>query len=279
MSSALILDDWGTFFSTYLPDVWSVMTSAAGVSSLNAAETALYNGLGAIFQQAIVSANANDQTFEQEGPGASATWPPTGYSNPLALTDSSVSSIKPKQIQTLVQNALPALSSVPASVDVTPLPPLAQSPADPKGNYYYIIRCVYLRPQCKCNIFSPPSQQFLLTNYFDSDAPARRIQVALPIDTSAAALRKYDKGIAFLVSDELRNQMGRVASLNDLSNGVIGNSPGIGVGWICSFSIPIITICAFILLFCIVIALNLVFFWIPFFKICFPVPTLQAQSD
>jgi hypothetical protein len=277
MSSALILDDFGTFLSTYLRDVWSVMTGAASSSSLNTAEVALYNGMGATLQHAIVSANANDQTFEQAGPGASASWPPASYPNPVALTDVSVSAIKPTKIQTLVQNALPLLSSVPAGVQVTSLPPPPQQPSDPLGNFYFIIRCVYLRPQCKCNIFSPPSQQFLLTNYFDSDAPARRIQVALPVDTSAAALRKYDKGIAFLISDELRNQMARVASLNDLASGDIG-SAGIGLGWICSFSIPIITICAFILLFCIVIALNLVFFWIPFFKICFPVPTLKGKS-
>jgi hypothetical protein len=276
MSSALILADFGTFLSTYLPDVWSVMTGATTASSLNTAEAALYNGMGATLQQAIVSANANDQTFEQAGPGASKSWPPAGYLN-VALTDASVTSIKPTNIQTLVQKALPPLSSVPAGVDVTPLPPLAQQPSDPSGNYYFIVRCVYLRPQCGYNIFSPPSQQFLLTNYFDSDAPARRIQVALPVDTSAAALRKYDKGVAFLISDELRNQMARVKSLNDLANGNI-SSPGIGLGWICSFSIPIITICAFILLFVIVIALNLVFFWIPFFKICLPVPTLKGKS-
>ena len=32
-----------------------------------------------------------------------------------------------------------------------------------------------------------------------------------------------------------------------------------------------------ILLFVIVIALNLVFFWIPFFKICLPVPGLEGD--
>ena len=41
---------------------------------------------------------------------------------------------------------------------------------------------------------------------------------------------------------------------------------------ICSFSIPIITICAMIVLFIFVILLNIVFFWMPFLKICFPLP-------
>jgi hypothetical protein len=101
--------------------------------------------------------------------------------------------------------------------------------------------------------------------------------VALPIDTSPAALRKYDKGVAFMLSKELRNQMARAASLTDLGNGQLGPPGGLTVGWICSLSIPIITICAMILLLIIVIALNLVFFWIPFFKICFPVPELEGE--
>ena len=152
------------------------------------------------------------------------------------------------------------------------MPPLTQQPSNPQGDCYFIVRCVYNRPQCHSVLLSPPSQPFLMASYFDSDAPARRIQVAMPVDTSPAALRKYDKGVAFLISDELRNQIGRVASLDDLSKGNIGGSPGLSLGMICSLSIPIITICAMILLFVIVIALNLVFFWMPFFKICFPIP-------
>jgi hypothetical protein len=239
--------------------------------------------MGAPLRQAVVAANANDAQIEQAGlPVAGNTpdipaWPPPGYT-PAELTVSPFDTIKPMSLQLLVANALPPLSSVPATVDVTPLPPLAQPPADPTGSNYFIIRCVYLRPQCMCAVISPPSQQFLLTNYFDSQAPARRIQVALPMEASAAGLRKYDKGVAFSVSQELRNQMQRVASLNDLSNGAF-SGPGVGLGWICSFSIPIITICAFILLFCMVLALNLIFFWIPFFKICFPVPTAQSEGS
>jgi hypothetical protein len=273
MSSALILDDFGTFLSTYLLDVWKVMTGAASYSALTSAEKALYNYLNAAMQTAIVAAQSVDQTLEQAGPDESANWSTTpAYPNPLGLTDPSVSAVKPLNVQTLVQSALPPLSTVSSGTNVTSLPPLAQPPFDSQGICYYIIRCVYLRPQCKCSVFSQPSQQFLLTNYFDSDAPARRIQVALPVDATAAGLRKYDKGVAFMVSDQLRNQMQRVASLNDLSNGNIGSSGGFTLGTICSFSIPIITICAFILLFVIVIALNLVFFWIPFFRICFPIP-------
>ena len=277
MCSALILSDFATYLSTYLPDVWNVMTGSAQSSSLQPAELTLFNKMTAPLQQAIVAANTYGPQIEQAGVPGGAAWPPTGYSA-VELIDAPFDTIKPMSLQLLVANALPPLSSVPAGVDVTPLPPLAQPPADPAGTNYFIIRCVYRRPQCMSTVISPPSQQFLLTNYFDSDAPARRIQVALPVEATAAGLRKYDKGVAFNVSQELRNQMARVANLNALSNGSF-NGPGVGLGWICSFSIPIITICAFILLFCIVIALNLIFFWIPFFKICFPVPTVQSQGS
>jgi len=54
-------------------------------------------------------------------------------------------------------------------------------------------------------------------------------------------------------------------------NGITLGKPG-GVGMICSFSIQIIFIIAFILMFIFLILLNIVFWWIAFFKICFPVP-------
>ena len=47
---------------------------------------------------------------------------------------------------------------------------------------------------------------------------------------------------------------------------------------ICSLSIPIITICALMLLFIIVFVLDIIFRWVPFFFICFPMPGLKARK-
>jgi hypothetical protein len=47
---------------------------------------------------------------------------------------------------------------------------------------------------------------------------------------------------------------------------------------ICSLSIPIITICALILLMIIVSLLDFIFRWLPWFLICFPVPRLRAKG-
>jgi hypothetical protein len=40
---------------------------------------------------------------------------------------------------------------------------------------------------------------------------------------------------------------------------------------ICTLSIPIITICALILLFMVVLVLDFVFRWLPWFVMCFPI--------
>ena len=63
--------------------------------------------------------------------------------------------------------------------------------------------------------------------------------------------------------------------LGDVDDGNIPKEkePGFNLGMICSLSIPIITICALILLMIIVSLLNIVFWWLPFFKICFPKKT------
>ncbi|HEX6625019.1 MAG TPA: hypothetical protein VF064_15015, partial [Pyrinomonadaceae bacterium] len=108
--------------------------------------------------------------------------------------------------------------------------------------------------------------------FFDPEAPARDIRVGLPVDVSIAGLRKFKKNVAFMMSKELRSKL---ESLSGQEKAVLDNEasvsdPGLNIGHICSFSLPIITLCAFILLMIIVILLNLVFWWIPLLRICFP---------
>jgi hypothetical protein len=58
----------------------------------------------------------------------------------------------------------------------------------------------------------------------------------------------------------------------DLRDGKGDGGNGLGLGWICSFSLPIITLCAFIVLNIFLQLFNLIFFWLPFLKICIPIP-------
>jgi hypothetical protein len=130
--------------------------------------------------------------------------------------------------------------------------------------------------------------------YFDSDAPARPLRIGLPIDTSPAGLRKFDKNTAFVMSDILCGQIKRMKgiTLGDLIRNILPfpvhkdlsvpdggpcKKGGVGIGTICSLSIPIITLCALILLMIMVSVLDFIFKWMPFFIICFPFPKLEAK--
>lgn len=163
---------------------------------------------------------------------------------------------------------------------------------------WFVLRCAYVR--CDCGpldptLMSAPSQRFQLASFFDPDAPARSIQISLPFDTTPAGLRKHNKNTAFVISDVLCGQIQRAKGLGliDLVRSVLpwplhkdldsgGSGPcttksGGSLGMICSLSIPIVTICALILLMIIVSLLDIVFKWMPYLIFCFPIPGLKAK--
>jgi hypothetical protein len=193
----------------------------------------------------------------------------------------------------LVKLALPKRAAPVASR----LPLAAQRPMDTRQGFFRI-RCVYQRPLCgpiDPPLVSAPSREFQLAGFFDPDAPARPIRIGLPIDTSPAGLRKFDKNTAFMMSDMLCGQIARMKGITlgdlirtvlpwplhkDLSvpdGGACVQGAGLEVGMICSLSIPIITICALILLMIIVSLLDIIFHWMPFFLICFPLPGFSSK--
>jgi hypothetical protein len=156
------------------------------------------------------------------------------------------------------------------------------TPVEAPGDDWYVARCVYDRPACAPGqppLLGASTAPFHMAGFYDADAPARPIQIGLPVDTTPAAMRKYDKGVAVLLSDELRRQIKRVKGLKELMDGDVDDpDTGISFGVICSLSIPIITICALILLMIMVSLLNIIFWWVPFFMLCLPVPKLKAKE-
>ena len=54
--------------------------------------------------------------------------------------------------------------------------------------------------------------------------------------------------------------------------GLLNTGSTLGIALICSFSIPIITLCALIVMFIFLILFNIIFWWLPFIMICFPIP-------
>jgi len=193
----------------------------------------------------------------------------------------------------LIEKALPAVPT--GDVPINPL--ISQQPMDMREGWY-VIRCVFERPECgpiDPPVLSDPSQNFQMAGFFDPDAPARPIRIALPIDTSPAGLRKFDKNTAFMISDMLCGQINRVKgmTLGDLVLSVLPwpfhkdlpvgdggpcQKGGLEFGMMCSLSIPIITICALLLLMIIVFLLDFIFRWIPFFIFCFPLPKFKSKD-
>ena len=188
--------------------------------------------------------------------------------------------LQPDAIDTEVAAALPTLTPPDLTTNAVSIQgDVAEPPIMPKidaqGSTFYVIRCVYQRPECGAlcpDIVSAPSDEFKIASFFDLDAPSRSIVISMPVDTSLKDLRKLRKNVSFLLSNELRQQMNRVTGLQDALDGSFTDGGGLQLGMICSFSIPIISICALIVLMIFINLLNIVFWWMPFLKICFPIP-------
>jgi hypothetical protein len=260
--------------------------------------------VAASLQDALLAIRSNQQveddleavktSYDRNAPDAK--WP--DFLFPLAdpkLTPPIPDPLKVDEFANLIQSALPAIPPVGASMPVNPL--VSQRPMDMREGWF-VIRCVFERPECgpiDPPLLSQPTRAFQMAGFFDPDAPARPIRIALPVDTSPAGLRKFDKNTAFMISDMLCGQIDRVKgmTLGDLVLSVLPwpfhqdlpktdggpcTDGGIEVGMICSLSIPIITICALLMLMIIVSLLDIIFRWMPFFIFCFPFPKFKSKS-
>jgi len=182
---------------------------------------------------------------------------------------------------------------------LTALNPASANLSDFNDGGWFVVRFVHMRRDCgplHPPLLSAPTQRFKLAGFFDADAPARPIRISLPLDTSAAGLRKFNRNTAFVMSDMLCGQVQRAKGLGliDLvlsvlpwplhksldmgAGGPCKNDKEVNIGMICSLSIPIITICALILLMIIVSLLDMIFRWMPYFVMCFPIPGLKGKK-
>jgi hypothetical protein len=156
-------------------------------------------------------------------------------------------------------------------------PPVAVPKLDVSTSVRYVLRFVYERPQCDPAIVevSQPSQPFTFAPFFDPDAPARPIRIPLPSDVSIAGMRKFKKNVTFMMSDAMRKKMNQVLGKEKT---LLGDNPelnaedGAAFAFICSFSIQIIFMIAFMLLLIFAFVFNIIFWWMAFFRICLPVP-------
>lgn len=125
-----------------------------------------------------------------------------------------------------------------------------------------------------------------------ADAAARSLafRVAAPFDPEASRpsliqmpslndlKRGLAKGAAMITPADTFNLMNSLKLNKGAGPEALPDSepgPGLGIQWICSFSLPVITLVAMILLMIMISLLNIVFFWLPWVRICLPFPKMK----
>jgi hypothetical protein len=103
------------------------------------------------------------------------------------------------------------------------------------------------------------------------------VSVQMP-DLTRASVKSLRPNVALKLPRRLFNFINE-NDPKDLLEGKGKEGSSLGVDWICGFNIPIITICAFIVLFIFLALLNIVFWWLPFIRICFPIPSLKKEGS
>lgn len=139
----------------------------------------------------------------------------------------------------------------------------------------YVLRA-FLRLKCPLGgpprvVWSAESPAFAIAPWYESDGSVAPVQIPLPDPADRALLKSLKPNVAFVVPPALQNLLSGKAG--DLLEGK-GGIAGAGLAWICSFNIPIITLCAFLVLNIFLGLFNLFFGWLFAIKICLPFPKL-----
>ena len=117
-------------------------------------------------------------------------------------------------------------------------------------------------------VWTPASQPFAIAPWYESgETPPTVVELPAP---TPGFMDKLKPNVAFKVPEEIQKFMSGV-SLGGL---ILGEKPGpnVGFGMICGFSIPILTICAFIVLQIFLSLLHILFWWLPLVRTCIPFP-------
>jgi len=140
----------------------------------------------------------------------------------------------------------------------------------------YVLRAfVRLKADGACpprTIWSDYSEPFVIAPWYEGGGtPA---QIPLPDVSDRNLLKSLKPNVSFVLPPKLQNLLG--GSPKDMMDGKL-NDGGLTLGWICSFSIPIITLCAFIVLNIFLSLFDLFFRWMLFIKICIPFPKIGGK--
>lgn len=143
---------------------------------------------------------------------------------------------------------------------------------DEKDARYCARAFVRLKADAQCperTIWSDYTRPYVIAPWYEgSGAPP--VQVPLPDPSDRDMLKQLKPNVSFVVPKSMQSLL--AGDPEDLLEGKKPADNGLNLDWICSFNIPIITICAFIVLNIFLSLFNLFFQWLLFIKICIPFP-------
>ena len=161
--------------------------------------------------------------------------------------------------------------AVATSTSTVPVPKLISGPT---GRYFVVPFVRTLRPDgCEHIFWGSPSDPFAVAAAFDPDA-ARPSLIEMP--SLADARKGAARGATFDLPPDLAdlvNGLSNNSAAQNMLSGGGGPSGGLGIRFLCSFSLPVITICAMILLSVVISLLNIFLGWMAWVKICLPLPS------
>jgi hypothetical protein len=134
---------------------------------------------------------------------------------------------------------------------------------------------------CPTGIFwSDYSEPFGIVPWYENNGlPPVKISLPDPFDKDFLGKLKpngvFKPNVTFKVPERLFNLLNKNSPDDFLKGEASESDVQLGLDWICGFNIPIITLVAFIVLSIFLSLLNLVFWWLPFVKICIPFPKKQ----
>jgi hypothetical protein len=143
---------------------------------------------------------------------------------------------------------------------------------DREGAIYAIRTFLRLKPRDGCparTVWSGYSRPFVIAAWYESAAGAEPVAISLPDVSDRSQLRSLKPNVTFVVPGKLADLL-----QSDGADLLEGKTTGgsLGIQWICGFSLPIITLCAFIVLNIFLSLLNIFLGWLLYVKVCLPFP-------
>lgn len=209
-------------------------------------------------------------------PGAGYVYdqlPPRKTTESTANSAFYITAADAQELRTLLDQRV--LDQALLKVNEIPLPKFTQG----QNELYQVIPFVRVEDACG-------KEQIV---WADADARTELFRVAAPFDPNASRPSMIQmpslsdlkgglaKGVSMITPPDTFSLLNALNLKKGVSEDVLpsGTPTAMGIQWICSFSLPVITLVAMILLMIVISLLNIVFFWMPFVRICLPFPTVK----